>query len=146
MNSKEILKRIKSLPKDRNTPMPERVFYSGSNHSEVAIYYGTANNYEDLIDFWISILSWVNGDLIEFDDIIILNERQEYPPKINYCETISLESDELEGMIDKIKTLDQFSEILQIRNCYQMSKVWHDKKYIFDCGECFFLYNWYTGE
>lgn len=146
MNSEEILNRIKSLPKGKKIQSPERVFYSGPNYSEEAIYFGNKKVFKDLIDFWISILSWVSMDSIEFDDITILNEKNYYPPKINYCKTIELESDELKGMINKIKSLDNFSNKMQIKSCFKMSQEWDDKKYMFDCGESFFLFNWYTGE
>lgn len=146
MNSEEILNRIQTLPKGAKFQIPEKVFYSGPNYSEEAIYYGNNKRYKDLIEFWISVLCWVSMDSIEYDDITIFNERNEYPPKINFCEEIELESDELKRMINKIKSLDEFSRNIQIVRCFKMSQEWDDKKYIFDCDENFFLFNWYTGE
>jgi len=146
MSADEILKRIKSLQKKSIIPKPERIFYSGPNYSEEAIYFGDKKKYKDIIDFWVSILSWVSMDLIEFDDITIFNERKEYPSKINYCENIDLKSEKLERIIQKIRALNQFTEHMKIRSCYKMSNEWEDIKYMIDCEESFFLYNWYTGE
>lgn len=84
MDSGGILDRIKTLSKAVKITMPEKVFYSGPNHSEVAVYFGDTKQYTDLIDFWISILFWVSNDKMEYDDISILNEKKEYPSKFNY--------------------------------------------------------------
>lgn len=146
MDSGEILDRIKTLSKGVKISMPEKVFYSGPNHSEVAVYFGDKKKYTDLIDFWVSILFWVSNDKMEYDDISILNEKKEYPSKFNYCREIDLRSEELIEIINKLKTLDHFSEDMPIKRCFKMSQEWHDIKYMFDCGENFFLYNWYTGE
>jgi hypothetical protein len=146
MDSGEILDRIKTLSKGVKISMPEKVFYSGPNYSEVAVYFGDTKKYTDLIDFWVSILFWVSNDKMEYDDISILNEKKEYPSKLYYCKEIDLRSEELIEIINKLKTLNHFSEDMPIKRCFKMSQEWHDIKYMFDCEENFFLYNWYTGE
>jgi len=127
-------------------PVPNKIFYSGPNYSEEAIYYGNKKEYKDLIEFWISILCWVSMDSIDFDDITIFNERNEYPSRVNFCEKLELESDELKGVIEKVEFLEEFTEDMEVIQCFKMSEEWYDKRYMFDCGENFFLFNWYTGE
>ncbi|AIZ43393.1 hypothetical protein M666_18650 [Cellulophaga baltica 18] len=146
MNSEDIINRIKSIPRIQDIIRPEKVFYSGPNLTEEAIYYGDKIRYKDSVDFWISILSWIHMDSIEFDDITIYNEKGQYPDDINFCKKLNSVSEEIKKVVLKIQSLNQYTENTEIINSYRMSNEWCDKKILFDCGDKFFLYNWYTGE
>lgn len=47
MDSEKNLNRIKYLPKGKKIQVPEKIYYSGSNYSEEAIYYEDKNVYKD---------------------------------------------------------------------------------------------------
>ena len=146
MHTEDIVQRIQLLKKGQVVLQPVRVYYSGPATSEAAIYYGDHTNFKDCIDFWISFISWVKMDSIEFDDISTLNESKVYPPEFIYCIKNDPESKDLQAITDMVKSLPHFSVEMKIKECYQMGDQWEDVRYLFDCGDAFFLFNKYTGE
>ncbi len=136
-----LLKQLRKTEITNSTPCPERIYFSGYGHQSDAIFFGDNRIFENIRHFWLSFIAWVYMDSIhDFNGV-----DSEY---LGLCFPISPDNEEVKPIIASIIALNHTTSKLE--NCYQMSKSedeeWDNKKYLFDFGDCYFVYNWYTGE
>jgi hypothetical protein len=136
-----LLKQLRKAEITNSTPCPERIYFSGYGHQSDAIFFGDNKTFENISHFWLSFIAWVYMDSIhDFNGV--------ETGYLGLCFPIHPDNEEVKPIITSILSLNHTTSKLE--DCYQMSKggdeEWDNRKYLFDFGDCYFVYNWYTGE
>lgn len=139
-----IKQRLESIEINQNILKPILEKEGDYQHQQTDLYSGTKRDYGDVIGFWISFLSWVWNADIEFNDLNYFLEKGWFDTFHGSC--IPKKTIELEREIKLVKdNINWFSED-KVKRIYLMRKDWNDCIYLFDLGDSFIIYNWWTSE
>ena len=126
---------------------PETVHISVYQYHQTIVVRGHKDNYQHLIEFWVSFMSWFHEDEIEYSDFSkfsceeILEHFLSQKNLIGICQEIELPTIHFHGN-DFLNYIDSET----ILRAFLMDPTWNSKKLLAITENYFYAYNWWTGE
>ncbi|MEM7374602.1 MAG: hypothetical protein AAF587_38775 [Bacteroidota bacterium] len=140
----DIKVRLASMQIDQDIPKPKVEMLGDYTYQQTDLYSGTTAEYHDIIDFWISFLTWGTHANIEFNDLSYFLCKGWFDPFHGSC--IPKRSSEVAKEINLITNKLKWVREENIKGIYQMRKEWDDCIFLFDMNDTFLIYNWWTSE
>jgi len=142
----KIIERVKYInPYKDELTKPTLEHHSMIGTFNLHICSGEKNEYNDIINFWISYISWVTLDEFEYDSSAIssLKKNPQYLPEAyGYCIPIKLEK--LENEINRIKSKVHWFHKSKIHQSYSMIDYGFERiTILFDLNEKYLVYHFW---
>lgn len=126
---------------------PEIVTITEYIYNQTIIVKGKKEYYRNIIEFWMSFLSWFHEDEIMYDDFSKypseenLEEALKDKGRIGLCEEINLNDLHFHG-----NNFLKYIDCKTIEQSYIMNPSWDSKKLLATTEDYYYGYNWWTGE
>lgn len=115
--------------------------------SQTIILKGKKENFNSLIEFWLTCQSWYSDGyetffkILIFDNLTLYNGWKSDPNRVGVSK--SMNGNDQDRLIKKI---NYFDETLKVKHILEMDANWNNHKVLFSDGIDYYLYFFWTGE
>ncbi len=140
----KIKQRIDTIEINPNISKPIIERIGDYDYLQIDLYSGSKDKHIDLIGFWVSFLIWVCHAKMIYSDLSYFTEKGWFDSFYGACIPMSI--DELSHEPAQIKKeIDWFNEE-DIKEIYLMRNDWNNHVHLFDMGDTFIIYTYWTVE